>query len=191
MVGDFNINLINSKSHSGSKNFIDLLFSLGLYPLVIKPTRISFDSATLIDNIFTNNFSENFTGILINDISNHLPIFTVLRNNLSLRRATPKTKYQRKVTDENLGNLNSDLHEYNWDSIMQLENVNEAYGMFIKNIEECFEKNCPLRRIKLKYKPDKHWLTKGLLNACKKKYCIKDPGHRTLSEIKTVQLLQI
>ena len=53
LVGDFNININNSESHSGSNNFIDLLSSLGLHPLVIKPTRISFDSVTLIDNIFT------------------------------------------------------------------------------------------------------------------------------------------
>ena len=74
LVGDFNINLSNYENHTASKNFADLLFSFGLYPLINKPTRISFDTATLIDNIFTNITAKNINGILINDISDHLPI---------------------------------------------------------------------------------------------------------------------
>ncbi len=35
-------------------DFINNMFSLGLYPLILKPSRITKDSATLIDNIFIN-----------------------------------------------------------------------------------------------------------------------------------------
>ena len=37
---------------------------------------ISSQSATLIDNIFTNNFQPSKSGIFINDISDHLPVFS-------------------------------------------------------------------------------------------------------------------
>jgi hypothetical protein len=37
---------------------------------------ITAHSATLIDNIFTNHLTQNlFSGIIINDLSDHLPVF--------------------------------------------------------------------------------------------------------------------
>ena len=54
LVGDLNINLLKSETHSQSNDFIELMFSYGLAPLINRPTRITCDSATLIDNIFTN-----------------------------------------------------------------------------------------------------------------------------------------
>ena len=51
----------------------------GLYPSITKPSRITTSSATLIDNIFTNNiFNIQFSGLLCNDISDHLPIYCVV-----------------------------------------------------------------------------------------------------------------
>ena len=76
--GDLNIDLLKHEHHSNTKNFLDLMYSLGLYPLIDKSTRITDISATLIDNIFTNELRHNITcGILFNDISDHLPIFAL------------------------------------------------------------------------------------------------------------------
>jgi exonuclease III len=78
LTGDFNINLLNESTHSPTSNFIDLLFSHHLLPTITKPTRITSHSATLIDNIFTNNIDTRlYGGILITDISDHLPNFLI------------------------------------------------------------------------------------------------------------------
>ena len=59
------------------------MYSLCLYPLIDKPTRVTESSATLIDNIFTNELRHNLTcGILFNDISDHLPIFALCEYNI-------------------------------------------------------------------------------------------------------------
>ena len=59
---------------------MDMMFSLGLYPLIDKPTRITDHSATLIDNIFTNELDSKMnSGLLISDTSDHLPIFAVCK----------------------------------------------------------------------------------------------------------------
>ena len=80
VCGDFNIDLLKHESHNSTKNFLDIMYSLGFYPLIDKPTRVTDSSATLIDNIFTNELCHNLTcGILFNDISDHLPIFCTLR----------------------------------------------------------------------------------------------------------------
>ena len=169
LVGDFNINLANHENHNATSNFVDLLFSFGLYPLINKPTRIYFDTATLIDNIFTNICTENINGILINDISDHLPIFTLVQNDSHLKRRNGEVKYKRIVNEENLAKLNSDLSNYNWGYVLQSDNANDAYNAFTNTVREYFDKNCPLKRNKLKHKfISKPWITKGLSNACKK-----------------------
>ena len=76
LCGDFNIDLFKCDSHSGTKQFIDVMFSLGLYPLIIRPSRIYATSTTLIDNIFTSVFEYNIDSeLFINYISEDLTIF--------------------------------------------------------------------------------------------------------------------
>ena len=76
ICGDFNINLLNCDSHSETEQFVYIMYSAGLFPAITKPTRITRTSATLIDNIFTNNVTENLNcGIVINETSDHLPVF--------------------------------------------------------------------------------------------------------------------
>ena len=80
LMGDYNINLLNSDTHIPSGEFMDILYSNEFLPLISRPTRISTNSATLIDNIFTNNHDGlncSINGILVSDISDHFPIFHV------------------------------------------------------------------------------------------------------------------
>ena len=70
VCGDFNIDLLKHETHNNTKHFLDTMYSLGLYPLIDKPTRITDNSTTLIDNIFTNELRFNLiSGIMYNDIS--------------------------------------------------------------------------------------------------------------------------
>ena len=72
---DFNINL-NYNSYNQVNNFLDTIYSLGLFPLITKPIRITSHSATLID-IFTNIYEYvHMNGMIVCDISNHFPVFT-------------------------------------------------------------------------------------------------------------------
>ena len=66
-------------STGGTKNFLDLLFSLGMYPIITKQTIIWKVSATLIDNIFTTFNSDITSGLLVIDISDHLPVFAICK----------------------------------------------------------------------------------------------------------------
>ena len=73
LVGDLNINLINYDHHCGTRNFIDTVNSYGVLPLIDQPNRLSIDSCTLIATIFTNDLKIFKSGILINDLSDHMP----------------------------------------------------------------------------------------------------------------------
>ena len=41
MCGDFNINLLDYNLNNHTQHFADLLFSLSLFPLINRPTRLS------------------------------------------------------------------------------------------------------------------------------------------------------
>ena len=57
IMGDYNIDMFHLNEHSPTQEFVDSLFSHMFYPLINRPTCITAHSATLIDNIFTNNLS--------------------------------------------------------------------------------------------------------------------------------------
>ena len=70
LMGDFNISILNSQSHQPSNAFINLMVSNSLYPLISKPTRLTSTTATLTDNIFTNNLENCMnSGIFYSDLS--------------------------------------------------------------------------------------------------------------------------
>ena len=79
--GDFNINLLKYDKHPLTEDFINTLGSFFLEPHILKPTRITSHSSTLIDNIFFNSIEyQTISGNLLHDLTDHLPNFTSLRS---------------------------------------------------------------------------------------------------------------
>lgn len=54
VCGDFNIDFLNPHNQSQITSFINSVFCMGLYPTITHPSRITVNTATLIDNILTN-----------------------------------------------------------------------------------------------------------------------------------------
>ena len=53
--------------------FLDDMFSIGFVPVILKPTRITDTTLTLLDHIFTNNFTDlQQSAIIITDVADHL-----------------------------------------------------------------------------------------------------------------------
>ena len=53
LMGDFNLNLLNYESHSDTNDFINTMVSYYLLSYVLYLTRVTDDSSTVIDNIFS------------------------------------------------------------------------------------------------------------------------------------------
>ena len=83
VLGDTNYNLINLDKHHLTEEYYNNLVSASFKPLIWKPTRITDQSSTLIDHIWTNdlrNTSYMKSHIIVTDISDHLPCITVVTN---------------------------------------------------------------------------------------------------------------
>ena len=78
VCGDFNIDMLQCDCNNDFKCFENQLYSVGMYPLISKPTRITRTTATLLDNIYTSEVSAIITSdILTSDITDHLPVFQI------------------------------------------------------------------------------------------------------------------
>ena len=58
LMGDFNIDLLKEEVYRPIRDYLNLLFSHSFLPKLVKPTRITPTTATLIDNILTNNHDD-------------------------------------------------------------------------------------------------------------------------------------
>ena len=100
LLGDFNINLINVSNHMPTAEFLEVMYSHAFNPLITKPTRVTGNTATLIDNIFTNSSRNSFNGIILSDISDHFPIFCInITKCATIRDAEIKQQRQYKTNN--------------------------------------------------------------------------------------------
>ena len=77
-MGDWNLNLINRYCHKAISDFLDL------FPLITRPTRITANKASLIDNIVNDPLRPSTSGLsFLNDISDQLQIFSLILYNNS------------------------------------------------------------------------------------------------------------
>ena len=78
LMGDFNIDILQYAVNDIAQSTVNALYSNFYIPLIHRPTRVTRSSATLLDNIFTNQFDMSIvSGLLYCDISDHLPVFQI------------------------------------------------------------------------------------------------------------------
>ena len=67
-----------------------------MFPLTNKPTHITNHSAALIDDIFSDAFGiSHNSGIHVNDICDHLPIYAIREDNLVISKDLPMVSYMK------------------------------------------------------------------------------------------------
>ena len=81
IFGDLNYNHLWHHNNIVS-DLLDIMSDNSFYSLINKPTCITDTSATILDHVFTNLYSENIkTGVLLHPISGQLPVLTCCYNN--------------------------------------------------------------------------------------------------------------
>ena len=126
-------------------------------PKITLPTRIQPPSATLIDNILSNDIQENCTlksGILINDISDHKMIFVFKENN----KYTDKINKFVEIRTNDLLSINAFNEELKSVNIYSKLNKHldsspqDNYEIFSHLLDCAREKHLPLKRVKFNKK---------------------------------------
>ena len=175
--GDFNINLLQNENKV--KAYIDMTYSLGAIRLITHPTRVTDNSSSLLDHVYTNNISgETHNYILPDDISDHMPV--IVCSDLALKH--PKKYEASYVRDTKnfeaelfLEELSKSLHLLGETNLpININEIDIYTDKFINIFQLILDKHAPLQKrsrkeLKLKSKP---WITKGLQKSIHRKNCM-------------------
>ena len=170
LLGDFNIDLLKFSIHGDTANYLDSILNYSLLPLITLPTRVINNPATLIDNILTTSKEDRYdTGILISDLSDHLPVFYI--KHCEPYCPPQKNVYTRTINDKTIPKFQELLSLTSWQDVL-LENGPEyAYKCFFDKIDDHINSAFPLKSVQNSYKnsPINPWFTSGLLVSRKTK----------------------
>ena len=168
LLGDFNINILESSSHIPTAEFIETVYSYSLFPLITKPTRLQGNSATLIDNIFYSDITQSdiINGILYTDISDHFPIFSIdfLKQKTLSNMCTENVS--RVYSKKNIDKFKSKLDQCDWLDIMSTTDGKNAFSQFYKKFCILYDEAFPYASEK-RYTNKIKWLTEGLKTSIK------------------------
>ena len=170
-MGDTNIDVSIGTSITQAKTYQDMLLGLDLKNLISRPTRITNTSETILDHVITNlSYDSVRSGIVVSDITDHLPVFGLF--NLPVKQKYFRPQYYRsfkscrrnflsEVFSEGVSLLNlGTLSEFDPDDY--LVNV-------INIINDSVDTTFPRRKRSLKQlkKFKNAWITQGILNSIK------------------------
>ena len=166
-MGDFDINLLNVDNVLKVNEFLDTVLLNNLFPLIKYPTRISQHSATLIDNIFTNDDSTLLSGLLLSDVSDHFPIFCIC-NNIITHSSNNRFSFKREITEENISRFAQYLNNVKWD-FSNLD-PNESYNKFENVFLDAYDLFFPIERKTTRKRNNyKAWFNDEIRKLIKKK----------------------
>ena len=197
LIGDININLLQYLNHSETSNYVDILLNNELLPLIVLPSRVTHQSATVIDHIVTN-IKDNVldSGILLNNMSDHFPVFFIRHFKTEKKRA--KITKTRKITENTKTNFKNLIKDFTWDSVINEHDPQQAFSKFFDIFNGAFNLSFPETELK----PNKNkirvnpWMTSGLLISRKTKeklfsLKLKNPTNYNIEKFKRFNKLYV
>ena len=183
-LGDLNLDLLRNEEHRPTSAFLDILYSYNVYPLISKPTRVTANSATLIDHILTNNFDvqcKHKQGILCNSITDHYAVFHITNGSGTVAEQS-EFILKRDYRYNNILKFKENLAKIQWDRILNEQNAQVAYNAFCNILTQEYDKCFPIKKHSKKYCNKKPWLTSALKESIKiknKLYISRNRGNET------------
>ena len=172
---DHNYDLLKCDVHTQTEEFLDLMVNNEQWPTITRPTRVTQNSATLIDNIFiSNKLHRQFDSmILLDDISDHLPSLVLLRQT-KITNKEP-IEYTSKLNDAKFAVIRHNLKQVDWNGLLNSTDCNVNFDNFSNTLEATIKKTAPLKTIRISGKRRfcEPWITNGIETSgqtCRKLY---------------------
>jgi exonuclease III len=186
-MGDYNIDLIKHEIHQQTAEFLDYNFTHALQPLINKPTRVTVDSATLIDNIFTNNIDceDTISAIIPVDVTDHFPVCFLTKSKEIGGNNNPSSNAQKNRRDfsrKNINKFNKAIEEQNWNEVLNTADTQDSYTKFHTIFNNLFIKKFPYKKSSTPYNTKLPWLIIVLKNAIKTKNRLYNKLNRAKSK---------
>ena len=171
IAGDFNICLLDENHSQQTANFINMMREFFFRPLITRPTRFHNNTATVIDQIWTNYVDNIDSYIFYCDITDHCPIFC--RLNVPFKNNNNQIKLQfRDMSRRNKIKFHNMVMETNWREILQiLPDPNLQVAKLIEILENYYNACFPLKtKVIGEKRISRPWITDALHKSINNKH---------------------
>ena len=158
LCGDFNSDLLMISQNNNYNDFYELLASYGLFPYILRPTRVADNSATIVDNIFCNNLDNvKNSGVILTDFSDHYSQFLFIKDSkISYKEVN---MFTRDYSNFSSDSFRDDVSIQTFDNTSN--DVNVLFNDFYARLIGCVDRHAPIKKcnpkeIKMSQKP---WIT--------------------------------
>ena len=165
LAGDFNYNLFKHQD-SNVLHFKNLLSSYGYVSLISKATRSNNECSSLLDNIFINdhNFVKS-SGVIMEDLSDHFPIFASFSFSLYVAHNTKA----RKVFDTSKFRELNDYIETKLTNFQAITDPNLACNILLDTFTLGIDNFSKVYKPSRRKTPIKPWITPSILCSINRK----------------------
>ena len=167
---DHNLDLLKHESYSPTQMLLEIMAESNHFPCIMRPTRITSHSATLIDNIVVSAdlYKKQECSIIIHDISDHLPCIMKISGCLKNDRNAQIT-YKCNLSTKNIEELKHRLDSINWVDELKQQNSDDGMNLFHSKLISIMNDVCPERphNVSTNRNIKEAWMTPGLLRCSK------------------------
>ena len=184
--GDFNLNLIKYMQNRGVNQFLENILTNNFIPHITLPPRVTEKSATLIDNIFINNYEHNcVSGNITTCISDHLPQFLIIEDLKQTSNKEIPTISFRDYKNFSDNAFKAELSELDWSLVTENSEVNLGFETFVRFVNRILDKHAPTKIIGKKENKitSKPCVTRGIKTSMK----IRDKFYKQMIKTKSKQ----
>ena len=141
------MNLFRHNVHHQPKDFLDIMYSNGFRPVINRPTRVTAETATIIDHIYTNDLNATrmtAQGIRVTDITDHYPVFHFSQPfGNSQSNEDDGFFYTRRINQSNMKLFKYLVSQSKWSEILNKPKCNDAFDAFYNIIKYCYHQAFP------------------------------------------------
>ena len=172
VTGDLNIDISKDDDSSNDvMHFVNSMCSFNFLPVITKPTRFptgdQHGSPSILDHIWCSKLTNVESGILLYDVTDHLPTFAIVNDLFLPDEALIKVEFRDKSL-VNIGKFTCKCSELTFD--LSSGDVNRNTNLFVETLDRIYCDSFPMKTKYISYKRlNKPWLTNGLLKSIKNK----------------------
>lgn len=145
--GDFNVDIL--KPSPAQSKLLCTFHTTGHDISAEAATRVTDKTETLIDIFVTNTPANSvLSGVISCDLSDHFPIYLLLKCAAIRKTDTPSTISFQNITPATLEAFSNSVMTTSWDSVFQAESADAAYEAFILIFKRLYHKHFPEKNVK-------------------------------------------
>ena len=165
-AGDFNLDLLKVNQHKQTSLFLENMLGNNMLPCITLPTRVTHQTATLIDNVFVDNSLGNTiqSYVLKECISDHYPCLLLLGKSLKCIDSIQEI-LTRNLNKDSILKIKTDIKQTDWGILDKLD-CNRSMNIFHGKLLEIIDRHAPEKYVRITSKRIKvPWLTAGLIQS--------------------------